>query len=122
MPANGSKLVLRKLCGFAYASFDCEVSDFLALYSQTNMLKLRKSQTLNLKTPIFDLSVAIGFDGKTIFRDGVESYFYFFVFYLSDRSHANDTLFKSYKIMSSSATFDKGHNIAGFWLFFLANL
>ena len=35
---------------------------------------------------------------------------------------SNDTLFKSYKIMSRTAIFEKGRNIAGIGLFSLADL
>ena len=41
-------IVRRKVCGFVTClSFECKIFGLLILYSQTKMLKLRKSQTLH---------------------------------------------------------------------------
>ena len=54
---------------------ECEVPGLLVLYSRTKMLKLRKSQTLHQKKPtLLDLFVAMGFDDRTFFRDGIEEH------------------------------------------------
>ena len=47
-------IFLCEVCSFlTYISFECEVPSVLVLYSRTEMLKLRKPQTLHQKTQTF---------------------------------------------------------------------
>ena len=92
----------------------CRVFLFYTL--ETKMLKLRKSQTFHLKTHIFFyLSVAMGFDGKTVFREhGVEEHIYYTSFPtllltfqpLRRKWHIIEKK-TTYKSMRSSMTFEK---------------
>ena len=68
--------MLCEVCSFVtYLSFECGMPGLLVLYSRTKMLKLRKSQTLHQKKhTLLDLFVAMGFDARTFFRDGIEEH------------------------------------------------
>ena len=68
--------VVCEVCSFVtYLSFECEVSGLLVLYSRTKMLKFEKvSNITSKKHTLLDLFVAMCFDDRNFFGDGIEEH------------------------------------------------
>ena len=68
--------MLCEVCGFVtYLSFECEVPGLLVLYSRTKNAQIEKVTNITSEKPtLLDLFVAMGFDDRTFFRDGIEEH------------------------------------------------